>query len=440
MAESTDRPKRPGGPPSGARQGSARPARGAPSGRTPFQRSDGAGRPKRDGEKPAWKKRDGDKRDAPRRDGEKPAWQKRDGEKRDGAGRGAPRRDGEKPAWQKRDGQASAGRGRSDESRLWTRAGSPARGDSTASERETPEDRDPYGTKSVRAHHDAPEIPEDVVPNQLDRVARAQLKTLSKENADEVARHMVMAANLIDEDPELAHAHAVSAGRRAGRIAVVRETLAITAYSIGDFALALRELRTYRRISGRDDQLPMMVDCERGLGRPEKALELGRSVPRESLTPEVQVELAIAMSGARLDLGQTEAALVELQIPQLDPETAFSWSPALFDAYATVLEDLDRVEEAATWFNRSTVATAALSPSDEADDLEIEVFEEELEEAPESDHASDSDSDSDGAGDRAGDDVNTSVIANTNANGADTESKPEQANEHANEQARDIRE
>ena len=31
---------------------------------------------------------------------------------------------------------------------------------------------------------------------------------------------------------------------RGGRIGVVRETLAITAYATGDFALALRELRT----------------------------------------------------------------------------------------------------------------------------------------------------------------------------------------------------
>ena len=37
-----------------------------------------------------------------------------------------------------------------------------------------------------------------------------------------------------------------------------------------DDTLALRELRTYRRITGRDDQLPLMADCERGLGRPER--------------------------------------------------------------------------------------------------------------------------------------------------------------------------
>ena len=225
---------------------------------------------------------------------------------------------------------------------------------------EVPEDRDPFGLKSVRGRHNDPIIPDDVQAKQLDRAARAQLKTLSKENAEEVARHLVMAARLIDDEPALAHEHALSAARRAGRIAVVRETLAITAYSTGDFALALRELRTYRRISGLNDQLPMMVDSERGLGRPNRALELGRSVPRSSLSDEVQAELAIAMSGARLDLGETDAALIELQIPQLDPDTAYSYSPALFDAYAAVLEDLGRTEEAALWFDRSDRAMAAL--------------------------------------------------------------------------------
>jgi hypothetical protein len=239
------------------------------------------------------------------------------------------------------------------------------------------EDRDPFGTKSVRSRHDDPAVPLDAQPKDLDRVARAQLKTLSKENADGVAQHLVMVARLIDTDPTLAHAHAVSAARRAGRIAVVRETLAITAYSIGDFALALRELRTYRRISGRDDQLPLMVDSERGLGRPDRALELGRSVPRNSLAVEVQVLLAIAMSGARLDLGQTDAALDELQIPQLDPNTAFSWSPALFDAYAAVLEDLGREAEAEEWWERSDRASDAMDAGDrQPEDDVIEIVEE----------------------------------------------------------------
>ena len=177
-----------------------------------------------------------------------------------------------------------------------------------------------------------------------------------------------MAAKLIDEDPELAHEHALAASRRAGRIAIVRETLGITAYATGDFALALRELRTYRRISGKEDQIALMVDSERGVGRPDRALEAGRSVDRSALAIEVRVALAIAMSGARLDRGETELALGELEIPELDPDRAFSWSPALFAARAAVLEDLGRNEEAEFWAQRAEVALEALGLDEEGDE------------------------------------------------------------------------
>ncbi|MGV8897465.1 MAG: hypothetical protein ACOH10_11130 [Rhodoglobus sp.] len=314
------------------------------------------------------------RRDGPSRDGRPAGGRAGAG----GAGRGGPDR-GQKQPWSKRSDSDSGSK--PGEKRLWTKGGAPARGDRDARERELPEDRDPFGIRSVRAYHEAPEIPEDVTPKQLDRVALNELKTLSKENAEGVAMHLVMAARLIDDDPQLAHSHAISAARRAGRIGVVRETLAITAYAIEDYALALRELRTYRRITGRDDQLPMMVDSERGLGRPEKALELGRSVSRSTLPVPVQVELAIAMSGARLDLNDPAAALVELEIPQLDPKKAFSYSPGLFDAYATVLEDLGRTDEAEEWYSRAEQAENALDEAD-GDDSMIEVIEEEIEETP----------------------------------------------------------
>lgn len=291
------------------------------------------------------------------------------------AGDGAPARgqpaDG-KPTWRK----GGAALGTPGDKRLWTKGGAPARGDRDARGRDVPEDRDPFGTRSVRPHHDAPVVPDDVSPAELDRVALNELKTLSKENAEGVARHLVMAARLIETDSALAHQHALSAARRAGRIGVVRETLAITAYATGDYALALRELRTYRRITGRDDQLPMMVDSERGLGRPERALELGRSVARDALPVSVQVELAIAMSGARLDLGRPDDALNELRIPQLDPGVVFPYSPGLFDAYATVLEELGRADEAAEWFARADLAADVLAGG--GDDDTIQVVEEEF--------------------------------------------------------------
>jgi hypothetical protein len=181
-----------------------------------------------------------------------------------------------------------------------------------------------------------------------------------------------VAAQLIDDEPERAHEHALAASRRAGRIAVVRETLAITAYATGDFALALRELRTARRISGKNDMIALIVDSERGVGKPDRALEEGRTVDRSELAPEVRVALAIAMSGARLDRGETELALGELEIPELDPDRAFEWSPALFSARAAVLEDLGRADEAAFWTERADVAASALGLDGQFDEMIVE--------------------------------------------------------------------
>ena len=320
----------------GSERGAGQPRQG----RSASEGRPAAGRkpyPKRDGERPSYPKRDGDRKPYPKRDGERPSYPKRDGDRRAHAPR--------------------AGR-----------------------EREQSGSR-PDQLRSVRTRHDDPPIPEEITPRDLNGPARNELKTLSKENADEVARHLAMAAALIEDDPELAHQHAISASRRAGRIAVVRETLAITAYAIGDFALALRELRTYRRISGKDDQIALMVDSERGVGRPERALELGRSVERADLPVEVRVELAIAMSGARLDLGQTERALQELDIPELDPDRAFEWSPALFSARATVLEELGRDGEAAQWARRAEIAAEALDAAAGVGELEV-IEVEEIDAAP----------------------------------------------------------
>nr|WP_251381965.1 MULTISPECIES: hypothetical protein [unclassified Leucobacter] len=183
-----------------------------------------------------------------------------------------------------------------------------------------------------------------------------------------------MVAQLIDDDPALAHEHAISASRRAGRIPVARETLAMTAYRTGDFALALREIRTFRRLSGRDDHIAILVDSERGMERPDKAIEAGLAVDASKLDTEQRVHLAIAMSGARLDLNQTQQALLELEIPELNPNRAFSWSPELFGAYATVLEDLGRAEESEKWFAYADRAAAALHEHAAGFD-QLEVFE-----------------------------------------------------------------
>lgn len=191
-----------------------------------------------------------------------------------------------------------------------------------------------------------PELPDDVAAADLDRGARSRLRTLSKDNADGVARHLVMAGRLLQTEPELAYAHAQAAVRRAGRVDVVREAAGITAYHSGRYAEALRELRTVRRLNGSDEHLPLMADCERGLGRPERAIALAAEDAARALPPDLQVELAIVVSGARLDLGEPEAAVAALRAPVLRGATP-EQRTRVDEALVTALEAAGRAAEAA---------------------------------------------------------------------------------------------
>jgi len=229
----------------------------------------------------------------------------------------------------------------------------------------------------------SPQIDEDVTGQELDRATKHEIKTLEPKSAEWVARHLVMAGRLIDDEPELAFQHALAASRRGGRLSAVREAVGLTAYAAGHYGEALREFRTYRRISGSNVHLPVMADCERGLGRPDRALDVARSEEANDLDAPGKVELAIVAAGARTDLGQLDAAVAELEIAQLDINRAFSYSPRLFRAYADALAAVGRTEEAAKWQRQAVVAENALGlGADEEPDI-IDLGWDEEEEARE---------------------------------------------------------
>ena len=159
-----------------------------------------------------------------------------------------------------------------------------------------------------------------------------------------MARHLVMAGRLLEDEPELAYAHAQEAVRRAGRVDVVREAAAITAYRSARYAEALREFRTARRLNGSNEHVPLMADCERGLGRPERALALADEYGT-ALSADARIELAIVVSGARLDMGEPQAALAALHAPFVRSSAPpAAWRVA--EARAEALRACGRVSEA----------------------------------------------------------------------------------------------
>jgi tetratricopeptide (TPR) repeat protein len=209
-------------------------------------------------------------------------------------------------------------------------------------------------------------VPDGLDASMLDRSVRAELRSLSKDNADIVAGHLIAAGLALDTDPRRALAHARAARDRASRVAAVREAVGLAAYHAGEWAESITELRTARRISGNPHTLPIIADCERALGRPQQALRALNDPAVGKLDPETRAELFIVVAGARRDLGQLDAALAVLARGGLDRDRPRPGAMRLWYVYADALEAAGRREDAATWF----AAAAGVDPDGETDAAE----------------------------------------------------------------------
>ena len=203
---------------------------------------------------------------------------------------------------------------------------------------------------------------------------RDELGSLSLDRANTVGRYLVAAE--LAADPEQAYRYAQAAKQLAARVGIVREVSGIMAYNSGRWAEALTELQAGRRMTGRNDYLPLMADSERGLGRLDRAVDLVHSAEAKRLPRAAQIELRIVESGIRRDQGLADAAVLALQVPELTDGKQRPWSARLFYAYGEALLAAGRAEAAREAFSRAVVAdedeqTDALARLDELDGISV---------------------------------------------------------------------
>lgn len=305
----SSRPSRPG-----SRSGST--SRNSDSRNSNTERSD---RPRRDNDRPR-----NDRNDRPRRENDRPRSERSERSDR-------PRRDGERSGFR----NSSAFKPRNERF-----------GDRSLENRRK-DDRRPINKDFTKD----PIIPEGITGEELDKVTRGDLLTLSADNAKIVSQHLACVHAFADSEPETAHEHAQAAVRHAGRVAVVRETAGYAAYRVGKYEIAIKDLKAAFRINGDVSIWPVLADCERGLGRPRKALDLAGAPEAKKLAKEQAVELRIVAAGARRDLGEIDAAVVTLQTNDLNTENN-SWAIRLRYAYADALAAAGRDDEAKKWFKK----------------------------------------------------------------------------------------
>ncbi|MFK0258800.1 tetratricopeptide repeat protein [Streptomyces sp. NPDC090445] len=191
---------------------------------------------------------------------------------------------------------------------------------------------------------------------EIDADVRQELLSLPKGLAEEVSRNLVMVARLIDEEPERAYAYSRIALRLASRVAAVREAAGFAAYAVQKYSEALAEFRAAKRMTGSVELWPVMADCERGLGRPERALAMAGEPEVQKLDKAGQVEMRLVAAGARRDMGQLDAAIVTLQSPELASNAVQPWTARLRYAYADALLAAGREDEAREWFAKTLEA------------------------------------------------------------------------------------
>ncbi|RGD63321.1 hypothetical protein DR950_33185 [Kitasatospora xanthocidica] len=165
-----------------------------------------------------------------------------------------------------------------------------------------------------------------------------------------------MVARLLDGEAEEAYQYSRIALRLASRVAAVREAAGFASYMTQRYSEALTEFRAARRMTGRADLWPVMADCERGLGRPERALAMAGEPEVKQLDKAGQVEMRLVAAGARADMEQFDAAVVTLQSPELASNSVQPWTARLRYAYAEALIAAGRADEARDWFAKAAEA------------------------------------------------------------------------------------
>ncbi|MFF8812595.1 hypothetical protein ACF08Y_10350 [Streptomyces pactum] len=250
-------------------------------------------------------------------------------------------------------------------------------------------------------------IPDEVTGQEIDKDVRQELMSLPKTLAEDVARNLVMVARLLDEDPEQAYGYSRVALRLASRVAAVREAAGFASYATGKYAEALAEFRAARRMTGSVELWPVMADCERGMGRPERALAMAGEPEVQKLDRAGQVEMRLVAAGARRDMGQADAAVVTLQGPELASHSVQPWTARLRYAYADALLAVGRENEAREWFAKALEAdqggtTDASDRLAELDGVEfVDALAPEDESGPAAEDAAAGDGPDADAGDRA---------------------------------------
>jgi tetratricopeptide (TPR) repeat protein len=134
------------------------------------------------------------------------------------------------------------------------------------------------------------------------------------------------------------------------RAASVRELLGLAYYRAGRWQEAARELSAFRRITGTTEQNPVLADCYRALGKPQRALELCNEIDPRRVSQEVFFEGQIVAAAALAEMGKLDEAIERLEGLELRPKVAEPHHLRAWYVLADLLERRAKFTQAREWF------------------------------------------------------------------------------------------
>jgi len=106
----------------------------------------------------------------------------------------------------------------------------------------------------------------------------------------------------------------------SSRDATIREILGLASYRIGDWHTALRELRTYRRLSGETTHMPVEMDVLRAMGRVEDVKAVWDDFAKRGGSPSVGKEARVVYASHLIDQEDLEGAAQVIGRPKVIDE------------------------------------------------------------------------------------------------------------------------
>jgi tetratricopeptide (TPR) repeat protein len=92
-------------------------------------------------------------------------------------------------------------------------------------------------------------------------------------------------------------------------VAAVRELAGLAAYRSGKWREAVRHLQAYSALSDSSEHLPVLMDCQRALGKPKKVADLWSQLRQSSPEPDVLAEGRIVAAASLADSGDLQGAI-----------------------------------------------------------------------------------------------------------------------------------